>query len=120
MSPLITSSAEVALHLIEKNGVLVPFCKLTDSAGGTMYIQPDSGTDADDESMLLELQRRLDAEQVKEFALCADVQVKFKGIPGRVEVFANRVSGRERRDRNLLFPSRPSGRTRFSRKLSYR
>ena len=77
MSPLIIQSAELALDLIEKNGVLLPFCKLTDRSDAPVFISPAGDGDHAYDSVRAELARRLGKREVRQFAVCSDVQTKF-------------------------------------------
>ena len=70
MKPLIIQSAELALDLIEKNGVLLPFCKLTDRSDAPVYISPDGDGEHAYDSVRVELSRRLERKEVKQFAVC--------------------------------------------------
>ena len=45
---LLSTTAEIALKLIEKNGVVVPFCRAVTAAGGIVIYSPE--THADDEN----------------------------------------------------------------------
>jgi len=77
MPTLLEQTAELALDLLEKNGVLLPFCKLTDASGAPVYICPEDQRDLAHDGVRAELQRRLEKKDVKEFAICADVEAKF-------------------------------------------
>ena len=81
MTPLLAQTAEFALDLLEKNGVLLPFCKLTDRAGAPIYISPSGGGERAEESVRVELARRLGRKEVSAFAVCSDVEVKFAHEP---------------------------------------
>ena len=81
MPPLFSQSAELALDLLEKNGVLLPFCRLSDQGDHISVISPDGDGDRAEESVRAELRRRIQKKEVKQFALCADVQTKFAHSP---------------------------------------
>jgi hypothetical protein len=90
MLALLEETAGLALDLLEKNGVLVPFCKVRTLDQKSMFIcSGDHGeeTFSDDDpqrcadSILAELKRRIALGDVLQFAFCADRIMKFQGDP---------------------------------------
>ena len=88
MLTLIGETADIALNLLEKNGVLVPFCKARSSEYGNLYIQADEGKNPSDfspeksaESARIDLKRRIAGGTLLEFTFCSDNMVKLKNEP---------------------------------------
>jgi hypothetical protein len=81
VNPLLAQTAEMALDLLEKNGVLLPFCRLTDRSHAPVVITPDGSGDEAERSVRTELLRRLDRKEVTGFAACSDAEVKFAHEP---------------------------------------
>jgi hypothetical protein len=88
MLTLVGETAGLALNLLEKNGVLVPFCKARSSEYGNLYIQADDGENPSDyspeksaESARIDLKRRIAAGTILEFTFCSDNFVKLQNEP---------------------------------------
>ena len=81
MSPLLTQTAELALDLLEKNKVLLVFCKAVQHDGHTVSIMPDAGGNLAEDSVRIELRRRAERREIKQFTICSDVTAKFAGEP---------------------------------------
>jgi hypothetical protein len=85
---LVGETAGLALDLLEKNGVLVPFCKARSSEYGNLIIQADDGDNPSDyspekyaESARVDLKRRIAAGTILEFAFCSDNFIKIQNEP---------------------------------------
>ena len=88
MLTLLNKTAELALHLLEQNGDLVPFCKATTISGEPLIIMANvehgEGPILEDEreqceeSAWFELKRRIGAGEIKEFAFCSDSEIKLQ------------------------------------------
>jgi hypothetical protein len=82
MLTLVSETAELALDLLEKRDLLIPFCKLRTKGGESVIICSDSvkGFTLDDaaQSAREELRRRVRNGDIAEFAFCADKQVKYQ------------------------------------------
>lgn len=81
MLTLLSETAELALDLIEKNGSILPFCKARTQSGEIVVISPEDQTsesiESANESVRDELKKRIRAGEIAEFAVCAEVEVKF-------------------------------------------
>jgi hypothetical protein len=90
MLTLVGETAALALDLLEKNGVLIPFCKVRSTEFGSCYIQagdfensPESEYEPEKcaESARAELKRRISAGTILEFAFCSDRFFKIQNEP---------------------------------------
>jgi hypothetical protein len=91
MLTLLNETAGLAADLLEKNGCIVPFCKVRTLTQESIYIQADdndNGTPYSDDdlqrcadSIWVELKRRIASGVVLEFAFCSDSIVKFQNDP---------------------------------------
>jgi hypothetical protein len=88
MLTLVGETAELALGLLEKNGVLVPFCKARSTEYGNLIIQAGDFENSSDcvpeqyaESARIDLKRRIAAATILEFAFCSDNIVKLQKEP---------------------------------------
>ena len=75
MSPLVTGSIELSLDLLEKNGMLVPFCKARTDSPEALYLSPDSVVGYTRADAMASLRRELESRrsQIYEFVLCSEV-----------------------------------------------
>ena len=86
MLTLLSETAELALDLLEKNDVLLPFCKVRTPESSTTIITPN-GAEGEDgfekaaQSVRVELRRQVEAGTVVEFAFCSDSFIKLQGEP---------------------------------------
>ena len=90
MLTLLNETAGLALDLLEKNGVLFPFCRARDADQKILIIgadDPDKEEDAEflDEdfdrsvdSIRMELKRRISSGEILEFAFCSDKLIKLQ------------------------------------------
>ena len=88
MLTLIGETAGLALDLLEKNGVLVPFCKARSTEHGNLIIQAGDNENSSDcspeqyaESAWIDLKRRIANGTILEFAFCSDNFVKLQNEP---------------------------------------
>jgi len=71
-------SVELSLDFMEKNGVLVPFCKARTSSPEALYICHDSDSDYSQADALASVRREISSRrgQIHEFALCSEVYAR--------------------------------------------
>jgi len=87
----LNETVETALHLLEKNGCLVPFCKARSKRDEPLVFMWNVGegegpilSDEIDKgvaSIWAELRRQIESGNIREFAFCSDAEVKFQNEP---------------------------------------
>jgi hypothetical protein len=112
---LLSSTAELGLDLLEKNGSFIPFCKAVNEAGEVFIYTEASGTSFSAEeayqSVLLNVRRDLESRGLKGVALCSEsrmrlsdstenvptlaVEVHYKGLPARRWHFLYEMDGKQ-------------------------
>ena len=82
MPPLLCHTTELALDLLEKNGVLYPFCRALSVTGEKIVVckNPDNEASFQEavDSIRLTLRNGLPDRRIAAFALCADIQARFQ------------------------------------------
>jgi hypothetical protein len=116
MLTLLNETAELALDLLEKNGVLFPICRAYDVDRKVLVIGAHDPNKEDDAALTDEdfdrsvvairtdLKRRIAAGQIVEFAFCSDKWVRFQGESERRRVLEIEFQNGTRESALYLFP----------------
>jgi hypothetical protein len=79
---LLSSAVELGLSLLEKNGLLLPFCKAVNETGETfVYTSASSDGSFSEEkayqSIRLNVKRDIESRRLKGVAFCSDIRVRL-------------------------------------------